>query len=180
MPPYARVGVTVDVDHRESDLLLRAIEQTLMGFNLFRYLVDHMQPYIRARTAARFRGEGDDASGAWAPLLEVTNDIRDHYGFPREHPINRRTGELEAFMLTGVIDQSFTPDSAVMHYPGTPPTRALREKLKTAQQGRARPRTVARPVARVSQADMAWFLNNFTFWFGRQVQQRFRGTGVTP
>ena len=175
LTPATNSNVSVTVDERESKALLDAIEQTLMGHNLYQYLRDHMQPYVRLRTAHRFRAEGDDASGPWAPLMAATQQIREHAGFPPMHPINRRTGELENFLLRGVIDQSWTPDSAIMRYPGTPPTHALREKLKTAQQGRARPRTVPRPVVKANAADMSYFTNNFLFWFGRDVQKKFRG-----
>jgi len=168
------IDVQVTVDDKHAQSLLTAIELTLMGHNLFLYLRDYMQPYMRTRAAARFRGEGDDASGPWAALTAATEEIRTHGGFPPAHPINKRTGELEAFMLRGVIDHSWSVDSATMQYPGRPPTSSLREKLKTAQEGRVKPRTVPRPVARMNMTDMAYFTHNFVFWFGRESQRNFR------
>jgi hypothetical protein len=178
MPTTHGIGIDIQVDKKEVDLLLGAIESTLLGQNLFQYLRDYMMPYMRQRTAQRFASEGDDASGKWAPLMEVTNDIREALGFPREHPINRRSGALENFLERGNIEFQMQADSAAMFYPGRPASSLLTEKLMTAQGGSRR--AVARPVVALSQADMSYFVSNFSFWFAREVQSKFNmGQGYT-
>ncbi len=143
------------------------------------FLRDFMMPFMRTRVAKRFANEGDEASGAWLPLADATEDIRNRQGFPGDHPINRRTGELENFMRRGVVDFAMQPNASSMFFPGTPPRRSIREKLKTAQRGRSRAQnflglgaTPARPVAAVSMADMSFFMNSFSFWFGKEVQEK--------
>lgn len=172
------IDIDVSVDGREADLLMRAIESTLMGSTLMDYLQDFMAPYMRRRAAERFAAEGDEASGTWQPLKDATVEIREKAGFPGEHPINKRTGELEAFMTRGNIDYTIQGNAASMFFPGRT-SGELAEKVKTAQRGKEKPATVARPVAAVSAVDMAYFMNNFSFWFAKEVQARFHGGGGT-
>jgi hypothetical protein len=113
-------------------------------------------PYLRERTQQRFANEGDDVVGQWAPLQPATVAIREAsmFNIGGEHPINRRSGELEDWVTEGNYFPYPTGVGASMQYPSKKPAGELRDKLKTAQGGRADPRTVARPVLGVNEKDL--------------------------
>jgi hypothetical protein len=124
------------------------------------FLGAKMGPYLRQRAKERFDTEGDDAVGMWAPLRPATVAIRAEgpWAISGEHPINRRTGELENWVVDG--GWFAYPDSlgATMQYPKTTPGGELKKKVKTAQLGDKESNTVARPVLGVGEADMAFFM----------------------
>ena len=123
------------------------------------FLGTSVGPYLSKRAGERFANEGDDAvGGAWAPLKPGTVAIREEMGFPGEHPINVRTGELERWVVGSGWDAYPFGAGASLRYPGTAPTGTLKEKVVTAQRGRKDPDTVARPVLAVNEADMLFVI----------------------
>lgn len=116
-------------------------------------------PWLQKRAKERFSNEGDDASGAWAPLAPATVAIRESQQYPGEHPINRRTGELENW-VTGGGGWAAIPHAlgATLHYPARVPSGELGNKVKVAQTGgmapRARNTTPPRPVLAVDTTDL--------------------------
>lgn len=135
--------------------MMTRMEIALSPIRVAGFLQATVDPYIRTRAKNRFSSEGDDVSGKWFPLQEVTQRIRGDQGFGATGPINHRTGELEDY-ITG------TPGGAVpnalgatLTSPGTPASGTLLTKVQTAQAGKAYPATVARPVMGVNEADMA-------------------------
>lgn len=123
-------------------------------------------PYLGERAESRFSNEGDDVVGRWAPLQASTEMFREQgrnqglWGVGDAHPINVRTHELELYITSGVGNTTPTPSGAILQYPNPSAgsSRSLREKMKTAQQGRQKPRTVPRPVIGLNERDMTFVL----------------------
>jgi len=142
------VTVGGDVEAR-----LNALDTAVSPMALMRFLGFQVDPYIRSRAGARFNSEGDDVSGEWAPLSSATVRIRESLGFPGEHPINRRTGELEDFITQHRSLVVAIGGGASLVAPGSQPTGELRDKLERAQQGDDR--APARPVLGMNEQDLA-------------------------
>lgn len=139
--------------------MLDAIDSSLSPVGLAAFLYGPVGNWIKQRAADRFKEEGDDVTGRWAPLQQATVEIREGMGFEGEHPINKRTGELEAYITQGEIGVVTSPGVGVLKYPqNEPASSGLREKMKTAQQGRANPSTVARPVLGMNENDLSHIL----------------------
>ena len=132
------------------------LELLLGSEGLAAFLGGTIGPYLRERTQQRFANEGDDVVGPWAPLQPATVAIREAsmFNIGGEHPINRRSGELEDWVTEGNYFPYPTGVGASMQYPSKKPSGELRDKLQTAQGGRAEPRTVPRPVLGLNEKDL--------------------------
>jgi hypothetical protein len=162
----------IEGDRQGVDAMLTHLDSALSPVGLSLFLYGMVSPWLRERAQDRFDSEGDDASGTWAPLKESTIEFREHGGFG-EGPINRRTGELEAYITGGNGRVIATPLGASLAYPGTDTVSShLVTKVKTAQQGRSFPRTVARPVLAVNESDLAYVVTQLAFFV-----QSYRGQG---
>lgn len=136
--------------------MLDVIDSSLSPTGLAQFLYGAVGPWVKERAQDRFAQEGDDVSGRWAPLQEVTVEIRERAGFEGSHPINVRTTELERYITESDIVASAGPGWGTLKYPGSEPkSKGLREKMKTAQRGRASPSTAARPVLGLNERDLA-------------------------
>jgi hypothetical protein len=123
-----------------------------------------MTPYVQQRAKERFRREGDNASGKWKQLSPITKDFRAIYGFP-PGPINRRTGELEAYITGSPSRVTMTNIGVQMVYPGVAAGGWLEEKVKTAQAGKDDPKTDARPVLALDPStDLMFTLRSLAEW----------------
>lgn len=160
----------ITVDDRAARALVDALERALDGPSLGAFVMGPTQEFLRQRATARFRNEGDSAVGAWAPLMDYTNLMRVQGGFTPEHPINRRTGELENFITRGSNDVTVTPVSATLTMPGSNPGGELGEKLATAQQGKPFPYTVPRPVLGMDETDTIAVLASLGGWLVQEVE----------
>lgn len=132
-----------------------------IGTSLF--LGSTIGPYLSKRAGERFAGEGDDVVGKWAPLKDSTVAIRESQNYPGAHPINRRSGELENWVVDGGWDAYPTGFGASLRYPGTRPSGELKDKVLTAQAGREFPKTVARPVLGVNENDLFFLIGAYTY-----------------
>lgn len=151
-------------NERGVEAMLMSINSALSPIGLAAFLHGGVGPWIQQRAAARFNAEGDDVSGKWAPLQEATVHIRETSGFGGEHPINKRTGELEAYITKGQINVTTTVGQGTLTYPGNPPSsRGLQEKMRTAQKGRTSPSTVARPVLGLNERDLSVIMTMLAF-----------------
>ena len=126
--------------------MLTWLQMKLSNHGMMAFLAGAVYPYIKERAEQRFTSEGDDASGQWAPLRDATQHWRQSQGFSPQHPINVRTGELYRYITQSTAAIMPTPKGTIMRYPGKQARAHLREKVKTAQKGKAKPSTVARPV----------------------------------
>lgn len=148
--------VSIIINSREVEKSLDKLMLLLGPAGLIAFLGSTMAPYLARRAGDRFAGEGDDVTGAWAPLKDSTIRLRAEQGFPAG-PINRRTGELENWVTGGSFEAYPTVDGASMRYPRDKPTGELRKKMETAQKGKKHPSTVARPVLGVNERDLLFF-----------------------
>lgn len=112
-----------------------------------------LRQWLQERAEARFAAEGDDASGKWAALTDTTNKIRQSLGFPPEHPINVRTGELKRHVVGGKGDVGIDGFGVTYAWPGGPVTPGIERKMIGAQLGGTR--QPSRPVAAVNITDAA-------------------------
>lgn len=162
-------------NRRGVQAMLNSIDSALSPAGLASFLGIAVGPWVKERAADRFANEGDDVTGKWAPLKETTIEWRERYGFEGAHPINKRTGELEEYITQGQVGVTAGPGVAVLTYPKNPPTgKALRQKMETAQRGRTRPATVARPVLGLNERDLAQVLTMLAFHVQAQGVTRAR------
>lgn len=149
------VGDTVGVHHA-----LRHLEAKLESPAMMAFMQTVIYPFITQRAVARFRNEGDEVSGKWAPLARATVNFRQSMGFPGEHPINRRTGELERYITGSPAAILPIGGGVMMKYPPQAATGSLGEKVMTAQKGKGRPSTRPRPVLALGIADLSFTLTS--------------------
>lgn len=159
-----RVTTTWEINVGATYELLNGILYTTSPAGLQEFLAATVFPYIKQRAASRFRGDGDDASGQWAPLAESTRRIREsgiasgeYVGITRSRPINRRTGELEAYITNGHGTFTSTSSGSTLAYPQATTPNNMVKKVRRAQQGDAR--TPARPVLAVGHTDLTFVTN---------------------
>lgn len=158
MPGFIDISIIGD-DAGVQHVLLRmnsALEPTQMGG----WLRGVVGPYIRGRASARFASEGDDVTGGWLPLALVTQQIRARDGYGPAHPINRRSGELENYIVSSPDDINVHSEGATLTYPGAAPSGELADKVRVAQQGSQWPSTPPRPVLGVNERDLEFVLGS--------------------
>lgn len=160
-------------DDDVEEMLSRAEFVSSFG-GMSKFLDQEVDPYLRARAAHRFASEGDAASGKWAPLAPSTVAIRRSEGYPGEHPINRRTGDLERW-ITGV-DGRVTPgesggDISYLVLPGGNPYGEIGEKIMAAQTGNAPSgkRQPRRPVLAMDNSDLQVVLLMMGNFFEKEI-----------
>lgn len=163
---------SISIEAESVIAVLRSLDSALSPEGMAAFLGLEVAPYLAERAKRRFADEGDDASGKWAPLLPATQAIRaasPEWPVGPDHPINRRTGELEDWVTGGSFAAMPHALGATLRYPGTPPSGELARKVETAQRGRNR--TVPRPVLSVSEADLVFVVTRLAFKFARGAQR---------
>jgi hypothetical protein len=161
------VGDAVEVER-----MLVYLDSIFSGPGVVAFLAGNVGPYLRDRARDRFFQEGDSASGAWAPLSPASQEVRSRLQVGADHPINRRTGELEEYITQSQWTVSMNALGATLSYPDEPPkTLSLKEKMRRAQEGSDHPPTVARPVLGVDEVDLAYVVSILVFFIqaGRVV-----------
>lgn len=148
----------LSVDSSNVQVLLSGLDTSLSPFALVAMMQDQVSPYLRQRAFDRFATEGDAATGSWLPLSEVTNAIRESQGYPPDHPINHRTGELESYITNASANVVLFESGVELIFPGETPPRRIASKIKTAQSGSSNPRTPARPVLALDESDYAFIM----------------------
>lgn len=151
------VNTEVYVSSGAVEALLLRLEDTLRPAHMAEFLGYNITPYIQGRVQRRFEMEGDDVSGPWAPLADATVRMREDAGFPGEHPINVRTGELERYISDSTPALVAEP-YAMLIYPGRDPGGEMGAKMRTAQSGSDNPSAPARPVIGLDEADLTYVL----------------------
>lgn len=164
-------SITTTVEDHAVQAMLTRLDTTLEPAAIAGFLTGAVVPYLQKRGKMRFESEGDDVSGKWLPLTEGTQSIRSAQGYGGAHPINKRDGELEEYIVGSpgmpVVEMGV---GASLTYPGRPPGNGnLQEKFQTAQQGQKsrqdgmRP-APARPVLGVNEADMGNIVLMLTYF----------------
>lgn len=176
-----RVDIAIIGDDAGAHAMINALSGALAPAKLGRFATDRIVPWLERRAIGRFANEGDDAVGGWAPLMKRTQDIRSQLGFGAEHPINRRTGELEEFITTGGADIMAAEDGLVVQFPRAPSNGELYTKLATAQMGKSDPRTLPRPVVGLSATDLGYVLTELALHVTEEVHLTTgAGVNLTP
>lgn len=185
IPSAGGSNAMVVVDSTDAARALTSLEWAIGPLSLGMWLKGTMAPFLARRASQRFVNEGDETIGRWSPLKEVTQEIRENTGFPRSHPINKRTGELEDYIVRGGADVALTPLGAQLTTPGSAATGELGDKLATAQEGRGfggrlnSPHTVPRPVLGLGAPDLEFALVGLNAWVHQVVSARRGGLSVT-
>ena len=172
----------IDIDIQADDVfhILDRLDTAFSPEGMSRFMATQALPHLRARAKGRFEGEGDDASGKWAPLKDSTVSIRASGirtglwpDILPDHPINQRTGIMHDYIVKGRAEIMTTDASTTMFFPGRrPPTPQLMKKVQRAQQGDRR--TQPRPVLAISQVDVNELSVRLAYFIGRVVT----GNGV--
>lgn len=168
MAPVGMIDIELIGNEAQVERMLVFLESRLTVSSLFRFLEVRIKPYLIGRVLNRFRSEGDDVSGSWAPLKEPTRRIRE-WGNPQlwdvapDHPINQRTHEMYEYLTQGTWQVATAGGiGAVLTSPKDKQNnREMRDKLRRAQQGG--PRTPARPVLGLNESDLSYFIAQLAF-----------------
>ncbi len=130
------VGIQIVVDDRSVEATLNRLDTVLSPVGIAGMLSGPVDEYLQHRAKERFRTEGDDVVGKWAPLSPATEAIRAQQGFGAAHPINRRRGELERYITETPGQVTPIPGvGAILDAPGAAATGTLKKKLRGAQKG---------------------------------------------
>lgn len=166
--------ITVEVVSTGVEHIISRLEVALQYESLHRYLEERAFPHLQDEVVNRFAYEGDRKSGSWPDLAPSTVRIREQLGFPGDHPINERTGQMLQFLYSS-SEYHPTSDGAEMNYPGVPTDGELEQKFRTAQQGNTvnplieGATTPARPVLAVDETDLADLLDMLSMWIVTEV-----------
>lgn len=123
-------------------------------------LAGPIHQYLQSRARAMFQYEQGPEGDAWAPLAPATHNWR-RSAIKRgetapdvgpEHPINRRTGDLEDAMTTGGPSILAGASSLVLSFPGDMAQAGREAKFSQAQNGRGT--SPARPVIGLGADDL--------------------------
>lgn len=98
--------VEIILDDKDVEAGLANLARLLSPESIDLFLGESVVPFLRERADFRFSNEGDTASGKWEALRPATVRARaygietgEYTGIGPEHPINKRTGELESYIL---------------------------------------------------------------------------------
>lgn len=151
------IDVQILGDSRDVELRLMGMNRAFDSERIAAWLVAGVDPLLRRRTEERFASEGDDISGKWQSLAPATAVIREGKGFPGEHPINVRTGEMKRHLLDSPPRVAVHGIGATLWSPGDEGAGDVANKVKTAQLGGVTPEgrpVPARPVLGVGPQDL--------------------------
>lgn len=151
------LNIRFEIDTSDVQELLENLDTAHSPTALAAFMRGTVGEYLQQRAKNRFRQEGDDVSGPWAPLSGTTEQFRASAGYPPDHPINHRTGRLEHYITGTKVGAAATATGgAILTFPASPPRGETAQKLATAQFGKTRPRTPPRPVLGINEADVTF------------------------
>lgn len=146
--------VLFETDSSGAQAVFEALNERLESDALVDFMRKEIEPYIKLRIEGRFAAEGDDVTGQWHPLTVATKLIRARNGFPPDHPINVRTGKMKDYLVHSPSDIKIQGPEVELTHPGPTGDRELQDKIRTAQEGKTKPRTPARPVLGLNENDL--------------------------
>lgn len=163
------INAEIIADVRGVQRMLTITNSALSPSALMYFLGFKVGPYLAKRADARFKSEGDDVSGPWAPLQPATMEARrigreqGLWSVGDDHPINVRTHELENYITQGVgVTFPLGGGGARLQFPKVSGKPSIRSKMKTAQRGGMAPGathpTPARPVIGLNEQDLTFVL----------------------
>lgn len=163
------IDVEIIGDQRGVDHMLERLNVALSPVGLEAFLLSFVEPWLQGRAQERFQNEGDDVVGQWAPLKPATVMMRQEWGYGGAHPINRRTGDLEQYIVDSPARITQVGSGVVLTTPGNKATGELADKVTTAQVGRDYPNTVPRPVLGMNETDLAGVLGGLAQFIQESV-----------
>lgn len=173
MAASARGLLDIEVDDESVERMLENTANALDTVGMYAFLYGTVGPWLRRRAEDRFAAEGDDVTGHWKPLEAYTQRVRAASGYGAEHPINKRTGELESYITSGGWDVFATPVLSTLVFPGNAPTPRQAEKVSTAQIGKNYPSTPARPVLGMNEVDLVFVMGALGVYITGASRVRF-------
>ena len=153
-PVHGNLSLDVQGDTRAVDQMLHDLHHALQPDELRDWLRDYVHPIMLARAQNRFESEGDDVSGPWASLRPYTQEQRRRGGFGAAGPINVRHGEMKAHILGRAPDADTNALGATLWFPARGGSAKNLRKVRVAQDGDKKTKTVARPVLGVNPNDL--------------------------
>lgn len=103
----------VDVDTEDAEEFLQLFIDKLQSQRLSRTWRGDAEKHFRERIRARFKSDGDSASGAWAPLKDPR---------PRGQRILRQTRKLYKYITRVRANVEYDDDGFYFLFPGTYPS----------------------------------------------------------
>lgn len=167
------IDLQIDLDHKDALLVVWGVAQATSPHSLVTFLETYMEQRIQTRAQERFDKESAldiGKGGSWEELKPSTVDYREAQGFPGQHPINRRTGELERYITQSDADTRMTATGATLRYPGSRATGELGKKVYVAQAGWRFPETPARPVLGWGASDLSFASWSLYRWILEQMR----------
>jgi len=169
------VSISFVVEKSSVDAAIAMASAAVSPTSLAVFLATDAHETVIDRIDSRFKQEGDDASGPWAPLAYPTQVIRRSLGYGDMHPINVRTGAFLRWLQEGHPAIGIGRAGADYTYPGTAPhDRLTADKFTTSQQGGPKASTPARPALAVNETDLGLITTRLENW----VKDRMGGYTV--
>lgn len=163
--PRSQESYSIYVDTFDVERLMEKVQDSVSPIALGMFLGDYVKPELIKDIVNRFFSRGDSKTGKWPWLADATQAIRESMGFNPIGPINIRTDELFKFVADeGGGRVTPEPGGATLEFPGPPPSQALEDKLRHAQEGafdNPIPQfgpTPPRPVLGADESDLAAIL----------------------
>lgn len=148
----AKINLNVLIYSKQAIARLKWTDKRISPASLAAFNAGPVVEYLQERAAERFEQEGDAASGKWRPLHPATISRRTSEGYTPIR-INARTGAMKAWVLGARGTVVPSEQATTLRWPGKPPGE-LNTKLRTAQFGKKKPSTVARPVIALDEVDV--------------------------
>lgn len=152
--PGNLVDIQILGDSRDISRRLAGLDLAFASENIAAWLVAGVDPLLRQKTEQVFASEGEALGQKWQDLTPFTVQDRKNHGFPGEHPINVRTGQMKKHLIDAPPRIAIHSLGATMWSPGNNPSGKLGKKIQTAQQGDPSVHTPARPVLGVDTTDL--------------------------
>lgn len=171
-----RGDFSVTVEDDDVEAAFQRAQEAMSPIMLMGFLTFEADEFMKKEIEARFRDEGDSATGPWLPLSETTNKIRRELGYPDVTPINERSGALRD-ALEADRDYRIIADGVQMDLPGTNLPDKVKNRLRVAQQGAppgSNPKfpnsaTPPRPVLGIQSGDIEQLMRLLSVYFERRI-----------
>lgn len=147
------------VDSTSVDAFMLKLDSVTSSEQIGMWLDVTVETYLHDRAKARFGGQGDDVSGAWAQLSPYTIADRLAKGYG-EGPILHRTGALEQYVTTSPGEITASDVAVTLQTPMPAEDATLAVKFAVHQKGSRRNKTPARPMIGINETDVETILTS--------------------
>lgn len=150
------IDIQIIGDSRDVARRLMGMDRAFQADRMAAWLVTGVDPLLRQNTDRNFGSESFDGE-PWQSLKPYTVSERERHGFPGEHPINVRTGQMKRHLLDDPPRIAVQTLGATLWSPGDEGSGTTAKKVKIAQMGGTTPEghhVPARPVLGVGPEDL--------------------------